>query len=345
MRACRPRAVGAVLRMGQAVLLAVFVLLSALAAAALAERAAAAPLELEVRVAARNHIGGGYELGLQRRGAGGAWGSYEEHGTWLFGADAAHARWYKGTPIQLRIESGGSVSITEVRIAMRRDGGGRVEFGLQQLRNDGWWSALMLPPRRYFPSNTRHFRWLRTSPIALQFDPAAAAAESWWATTVDPAFKPIAVDSDATADGILYGTVYDGGQRDLTTIVAVISEKTGVEGHERARLALICSNREFIAQLYWLPPLGEVEFPEASVFWAVDGGALSSAKWHIHGGPEEPRGAVSSDAPRAFAGQLRGASDVRMHVEIRGERFTVFFEILGLFDSPLQQNIARCGHY
>ena len=54
-----------------------------------------------------------------------------------------------------------------VRIAAQRLADGRVEFALQQSRQDGGWGVRLLPERRFFPSNATTARWLVSSPLTI----------------------------------------------------------------------------------------------------------------------------------------------------------------------------------
>ena len=59
------------------------------------------------------------------------------------------------------------------RIAAQRLADGRVEFALQQRRQDGSWGERLLPQRRFFPSNATTARWLVSSPLTIATAPTS----------------------------------------------------------------------------------------------------------------------------------------------------------------------------
>ncbi len=55
----------------------------------------------------------------------------------------------------------------DVRIVARLLADGKIEFGLQQRRDDGSWGDLDLPRRRLFPTGARENRWLTSSTLTV----------------------------------------------------------------------------------------------------------------------------------------------------------------------------------
>ena len=81
----------------------------------------------------------------------------------------------------------------EVRIVAQRLAGGRTEFGLQRLGEDGRWGALLLPGRRFFPAEVEVGRWLSSSPLSLN---EAATAEGGAAASIE-----LRIVAQRSADG------------------------------------------------------------------------------------------------------------------------------------------------
>ena len=115
---------------------------------------------VDVRIIARLLSDGRIEFGLQRREAD-EWGEHLLPRPRFFPTGVRVDRWLVSGPLQVEHDE----AIT-VRITARRLADGRVEFALQE-RKDGRWSERILPRSRYFPTNARVDRWLRSSPLEL----------------------------------------------------------------------------------------------------------------------------------------------------------------------------------
>ncbi len=66
---------------------------------------------------------------------------------------------------------------TEARIVARKLTDGRIEFGLQQRRDDTW-GQRQLPRSRYFPTTAAVGRWLASTPISIGGSRSSPAASS-----------------------------------------------------------------------------------------------------------------------------------------------------------------------
>ena len=115
---------------------------------------------VDVRIIARLLSDGRIEFGLQRR-ATGVWAEHLLPRPRFFPVSARVGKWLVSGPIEVKHDE----PIT-VRITARRLADGRVEFALQE-RKASQWSERLLPRSRYFPTNARVDRWLRSSLLEL----------------------------------------------------------------------------------------------------------------------------------------------------------------------------------
>ena len=94
---------------------------------------------------------------------------------------------------------------TTVRINAQKLDDGRVEFALQQQTEDGEWGERVLPRVRYFPTNARVNRWLRSTPIVLSTE-VEVETES-----LDAAELPMGVAGTTRGNPAALGTAVRAG--------------------------------------------------------------------------------------------------------------------------------------
>lgn len=137
--------------------------------------------EFVVRIAARLNPDGRVEFGLQRvDDQGGRRELRLEHAR-FFPNNVEHSRWLTGdSTFMLEAPHYDALSYDDdsvppdargalVRVTARRSTDGRIEFGLQHRREDlpgdPEYSERLLPPKRYWPPDVTHHRWLYSSEI------------------------------------------------------------------------------------------------------------------------------------------------------------------------------------
>lgn len=155
-----------------------------LAAAALAPWPAGAQEDSEefaVRIAARLNPDGRVEFGLQRIDDQSGRRELRFEAKRFFPADIQHFRWLTGdSTFMLEAPHYDAHGYDDpgvppdargalVRVTARRSPDGRIEFGLQHRREDlpgdPVYSDRLLPPKRYWPPDVTHHRWLYSSEI------------------------------------------------------------------------------------------------------------------------------------------------------------------------------------
>ena len=128
--------------------------------------------DIDVRITAQRLADGRTEFALQQRQQDGEWGDRLLPRLRFFPATTTTGRWLVSSPLTLAPQADSMSSATtdtdlNVRIAAQRLADGRVEFALQQSRQDGGWGERLLPQRRFFPSNAASARWLVSSPLTI----------------------------------------------------------------------------------------------------------------------------------------------------------------------------------
>jgi len=235
----------------------------------------------------------------------------------------------------------------EVRISARRLDDGRTEFALQQ-RTDGQWGERILPRARMFPAQPRDDRWLNSSPLTITTEHAAIVRD---------------IGQNHYDDGRIATDVsvhdYDhSGVRVLDTIVRVVENGEHRYSEGPAYLAVYCVNGQLS---YWLGPLlleghtekwGHIGY-DLSYSLSGDLGEhsnISSGDFWVPAYDstrdfQGPGGRVS-ELPAYVAVGMRSATSLQ--VTLTGaddETLTVTFTLDGLWDTPVQPNIDRCGTY
>ena len=137
--------------------------------------------DIDVRITAQRLADGRTEFALQQRQLGGEWGDRLLPRLRFFPATTTTGRWLVSSPLTIAAQSDGMSTATmdpdlNVRIAAQRLADGRVEFALQQRRQDGGWGDRLLPQRRFFPSNAASARWLVSSPLTIAAAPTPTTA-------------------------------------------------------------------------------------------------------------------------------------------------------------------------
>ena len=137
--------------------------------------------EFVVRIAARLNPDGRVEFGLQRVDDQGGRRDLRLEYARFFPRDVQHARWLTGDstfmlePPHYDAHGYDDPGVPPeargvlVRVTARRSPDGRIEFGLQHRREDlpgdPVYSERLLPPKRYWPPDVTHHRWLYSSEI------------------------------------------------------------------------------------------------------------------------------------------------------------------------------------
>ena len=128
--------------------------------------------DIDVRITAQRLADGRTEFALQQRQLGGEWRDRLLPRQRFFPTTTTAGRWLVSSPLTIAPQSDSMSTATmdtdlNVRIAAQRLADGRVEFALQQRRQDGGWGDRLLPQRRFFPANGASARWLVSSPLTI----------------------------------------------------------------------------------------------------------------------------------------------------------------------------------
>ncbi len=129
----------------------------------------------------------------------------------------------------------------------------------------------------------------------------------------------------------------------------VVQQTRIANGTDRiARLQVNCTEGEIEASFWWMV----VYELDRTVTYRISGGSLTTSEWISSTGtwggqefmvvwPEDSRAFV---AELAWAAQAGGSLGIRAHERNNpNRRYTATFDLNGLFDTPVQPNLARCG--
>ena len=156
-------------------------------------------------------------------------------------------------------------------------------------------------------------------------------------------YVPIQAEEGRTLRGVAYSVIQDPIDDALSTFVGVVDSEADEFAFEQATLIVGCFEGQFAVLVSGMPfTLFENEL---DVEYRFDDETAFADKWLIvdDGGFDT---AIAAPKPREFAARLREAETL----VVRGtsntdDTATVKFELDGLFDTPVQPNIDRCGEY
>ena len=177
-----------------------------------------------LRIVARKLENGRIEFGLQQRQTDDSWGDRQLPGRRFFPTTAEVGRWLSSSTLTVggsgTVGAAAGIGEADVRIIARRLENGRVEFGLQQRRDDSWGDRL-LPRRRFFPTTAEVGRWLSSSAVTVSPETVA--------TPPDNRLTAISV-GQAYACGLRGdGTIVCWGQNDLGQTEPPAGEFTSID--------------------------------------------------------------------------------------------------------------------
>ena len=132
--------------------------------------------EFSVHIVARRHTDGRIEFALQQRRAGGDWGERLLPARRFFPSHADVGRWLASTPLTLSTESvltSEQTTDLQLRVVVRRNADGRTEFALQRRGAGGDWGERLLPTRRFFSTDAKELRWLKSATVSLTVSPVS----------------------------------------------------------------------------------------------------------------------------------------------------------------------------
>ena len=285
-----------------------------------------------VRIAAQRLESGRTAFALQV-GEGDGWGERIEPRLNVFRrvADATVGRWSNSTLLEL--ESGHTV-----RISARALEDGRIEFALQEII-DGEPAERILPRLRKFPVNSTVGKWLYSSAIDLG---TAESDEPTAEEPPEPTYVPIVNVSGQASANIRYSVRLHG--EDLYTDVW---STASVDSAPLGDLAF--SNSCWMGHLRRIT-IGHFEPTDADfldVILEIDGVVLPSQSWHkspvrLQDGTELLF--VESPDVESLNSRLQGSSALTVTIDGSGLP-PVTFDLTGMFDTPVQENIDECGNY
>ena len=124
--------------------------------------------EIEVRVTTQLLADGRMEFALQERREGEEWGERRLPDSRFLPAEAPAGRWLASSPLAVSLpDPDGERVRIEVRVAAQLLADGRMEFAIQERREDVEWGERRLPRSRFLPAAAPEDRWLASSPLTV----------------------------------------------------------------------------------------------------------------------------------------------------------------------------------
>ena len=269
----------------------------------------------EVRIAAQRLESGATEFALQQRQRDG-WGELRLPSPRFLPPDSPIDVWRHSGTLQLGNE-------VEVRIAARRITSDQIEFSLQVL-DVGEWSERLLPVARLFPALPTPETWLYSS--SLRAPP--------------PTHVPLAYVNSCHIGQAIDCRTWTDSQGRVTTSLHATSSQSSEPG---VRLEITCHQGDLLRiELRRLPitELGNT----TSVHMRLETGAVDIADWSVWQSQDGLFSVVKSQRLYGHMEFLHSGQVVEIELPGTGlPRYT--FNIMGLFSTPIQDNIEHCGNY
>ncbi len=243
-------------------------------------------------------------------------------------------------------QSGGEA---EVRITAQRLEDGRTEFGLQQ-RVNGEWGERILPRRNLFPAEIEPGRWLNSTPVTLE--PAPIVRELGAESYDDNRITTLVRERELT-DGVT----------GIETRLQVVEDGQHKYGDQPLRLTIVCVkgrvwHRFGLTRVVPGTDVWGSAVYQISVAPSADGGGVkpnsrlsfSEFAYRAEQAPEmfgySAAPGWSVEVPVYILAQLHSADQVVITITgADDESVTATFSMNGVFETPIQPNIDRCGTY
>ena len=264
------------------------------------------------------------------------------------------------TAIGVSIGQDSSTS-TEVRINARQLEDGRVEFGLQQ-REGGDWGERILPQVRMMPADAPAGEWLSTSSIMLQSEPSSPdrilASTDGWTTAREEGGLSYRVEAVVDDAGSVYlqselaiqigdQAFIHGVDNPYPAIWLVISCVDGVRSIEIQFVRSEPATSSRFSYQFFLADY-VIHETEAAAFGLSSEGSRSVSglvwrAWDDYVGYGTTTVNVRRDNDLYFG--IRDAYALYIELIGSGSRDTFIAELDGVWDTPVQPNLDRCGSY
>ncbi|MYC02878.1 MAG: hypothetical protein F4X58_13265 [Chloroflexi bacterium] len=219
----------------------------------------------------------------------------------------------------------------EFRLSARLQDDGRLELALQEMDgNEPDWRHLT--DYRWIPADSPTGEWLSTGPIQLFADD-------------DPLnHVPRVTNWDRHSHAVVYNSYFDHEGR-VTSWVQTQSEEQGQWGSDDfgGQLHVACNQgRGYQVTLDGLPIQAVDSLP---ITLTIDGAPQPTTDWSVSNWPrEEPtHSAMNPPDARALFLKLRDATS--LSAEIVGVGTTHTWDLTQSFETPIQDNLDRCGHH
>ena len=222
-----------------------------------------------------------------------------------------------------------------IRAQVRHDE--RIEFAVQQRTDEGW-SGNILPRARTIAAFGKATNWLSSTPVSVRIEldpppeivlPDTVARQA--PEPITPVFR-----SGFFTSSLYYEAVEEALEGYYPTRLSSVAVAEGSDGEHGLRLQVGCFGDERWVMLVGAPP--DIN---GDLTLSFDNTQLS-ARWTV-----DHRQGMSSLAPgdsERTIQRLREAQSLSVQLG-HGDAAPISFDLLHLFETPIQANIDQCGNY
>ncbi len=163
--------------------------------------------------------------------------------------------------------------------------------------------------------------------------------------------EPAALGEPVTGSGRYGPHLWWSTQLNAETdaLLTAVVRETGVEGADAAlaRLRVVCVYDEALGVTVWWRGVPELspdvswrigELPQQESNWTTRIGRWGGNDWSLHGAPD------SRSLVQALSWAAGAGADFTISFVSDGATYSAAFDLDGVFETPVQANLARCGH-
>ena len=253
----------------------------------------------------------------------------------------------------------------EVRISARRLDDGRTEFALQQ-RVDGEWQERQLPDARYIPADLAHDRWLNSSALLVETEADPEAVDETPVVLVEaPEEEPIVREAGLKwyqngriKTQLWYQTLAGDGEQALNSRIVIRADGEFDLTETPVELEVTCWNHTGATRILFIHLPAPATDTDGGTYYTVSYRFTPAATSDGFPGAQKQRW---SHLKRRVSGEqielantvlhtnfylrLRATDLLEIAVSGANETVEATFSMQGVFETPIQPNIDRCGEY
>ena len=233
-----------------------------------------------------------------------------------------------------------------MRVAAVQHGDGRIEFAVVHK------GERISPSGRYLPSNPTRDIWYTSTPVTLAVDVEPEVVEVIVekeppTVTAPKTSQNLPIRVDAEVDGDIYYMAADTSQSGFRTYIAVVGE-TSDSLYSESTLAFYCDRDDPDGNVFVIA-WASTEWTGAKMSMDDDYYAIATIG-NVYSGKEYNMNVSNRDQAEiedatAFFNEAKKSSGVTIDFPRYNGTVSAYFDFTGLFDTPVQPNLDKCGSY